>query len=271
MKISKHNYPILEKLSKNSLGVLPFYDVDYNIAYDKEAIDFFVSNWKKHTNLFKKQINVVTNPFKEAAFKAQSKLAGLCDSELNGEFSFSGVYVVHHTVFMLHMVITNENDFIPKAFYVFNKNGNPLICDITIQVENGDYQRSVWVSKAIHNDKNKNYTIDDEYKTSDNFLAHVILFDMFKKYADVEIKEISPNTKRRSIYCIYKNEINLKVNFLDSKWFTTIVKSDAFKVSGHFRLQPKKINGEWTKELIWINDFEKQGYTSLAKKTISNA
>jgi hypothetical protein len=36
-------------------------------------------------------------------------------------------------------------------------------------------------------------------------------------------------------------------------------------VSGHFRLQPKKSNGEWTKELIWIDEFGKTGYTSNAK------
>jgi len=53
---------------------------------------------------------------------------------------------------------------------------------------------------------------------------------------------------------------------LDSKWFTTLVKSDAFHVRGHFRLQPKKKDGEWTKELIWINDFQKEGYTAPARR-----
>lgn len=51
---------------------------------------------------------------------------------------------------------------------------------------------------------------------------------------------------------------------MDSKWFTNLVKSDGFKVRGHFRFQPKKKDGVWTKELIWINEFEKSGYNREA-------
>ena len=37
-------------------------------------------------------------------------------------------------------------------------------------------------------------------------------------------------------------------------------------VSGHFRLQPKKDeNGEWTRELIYIEPYAKKGYHRLAK------
>lgn len=63
----------------------------------------------------------------------------------------------------------------------------------------------------------------------------------------------------------YLNETQVPVKIIDSKWFTNIVRSEGFAVRGHFRLQPKKVNGEWTKELIWINDFEKHGYTSKAR------
>lgn len=88
---------------------------------------------------------------------------------------------------------------------------------------------------------------------------------MFKKFADVEIKELPAGQKVKDIECKYINETQSNVTLLTSTWFTTLVKSDAFKVRGHFRLQPKKKDGVWTKELIWINDFEKTGYTAPAK------
>jgi hypothetical protein len=88
----------------------------------------------------------------------------------------------------------------------------------------------------------------------------------FIKYAEIEVKILPPNKKVKDIKCKYVNETNSNIQFLDSTWFTTLVQSDSFKVRGHFRLQPKKKEGEWTKEIIWINEFEKTGYTSPAKK-----
>ena len=90
-------------------------------------------------------------------------------------------------------------------------------------------------------------------------------FEIFKKFADVETVFIKGNS--RGVFDAEKvlNETGVPVLILDSKWFRNIVRSEGFAVRGHFRLQPKKINGEWTKELIWINDFEKHGYTSKAR------
>jgi hypothetical protein len=48
-------------------------------------------------------------------------------------------------------------------------------------------------------------------------------------------------------------------------WYTTLVKSDSFKVRGHFRLQPFG-STKAQRKLIWINEFMKNGYTREAKK-----
>lgn len=92
-----------------------------------------------------------------------------------------------------------------------------------------------------------------------------VVFYMFKSYACVETKIIEPHSRIKDIGCKYINETSLPITYLDSKWFTNLVRSGAFKVRGHFRLQPKKADGVWTRELIWINDFLKTGYTSPAK------
>jgi len=87
---------------------------------------------------------------------------------------------------------------------------------------------------------------------------------LFRKYAQVEVVESKARTKIHAQGCKYLNETDLDIEYLDSKWFTTLVNSKGFKVRGFFRLQPKKKDGEWTKELIWIDEFEKKGYNRKA-------
>ena len=87
--------------------------------------------------------------------------------------------------------------------------------------------------------------------------------------AQVEIKELAPNSKTNDIKCKYVNDTKSIIKHLDCTWYTTLVKSDGFNVSGHLRWQPKKVNGEWKKELIWIEDFKKNGYTRKASKLLS--
>lgn len=94
--------------------------------------------------------------------------------------------------------------------------------------------------------------------------SEILTWYLFKKYATVEIIESKARTKMHAQGCKYLNETDIDIEYLDSKWFTTLVNSKGFKVGGHFRLQPKKKDGEWTKELIWIDDFEKKGYTRKA-------
>ena len=56
-------------------------------------------------------------------------------------------------------------------------------------------------------------------------------------------------------YAITPNPVRPYI--FDSKWYTEICNDEAFKVSGHFRLQPY---GDGTRRLIWINEFTKNGY-----------
>jgi hypothetical protein len=96
-------------------------------------------------------------------------------------------------------------------------------------------------------------------------------FLLFTKYAEHEIKfadgtrvkklEVNGNT--------YKNELEIPINIFDSKWFTTFVKSDAFTVSGHFRLQPYG-EGLQKRKLIWVEEYTKDGYSRTAKMLVEN-
>lgn len=106
----------------------------------------------------------------------------------------------------------------------------------------------------------KNPKCDQNIK---NF-AHWALFEeLFLQFARLETKILPPS---RQIWdgpiCKYNNKTKSDITIVDSTWFTTLIKSDGFKVRGHFRLQPYKEQG---KKLIWIQDFEKHGYTIKAR------
>lgn len=77
-----------------------------------------------------------------------------------------------------------------------------------------------------------------------------------------KFKQILPHCKK--IIIISKT---LGQSILDSsdKMIRDDVWNNMGKVGrGHWRLQPFKKDGEWTYKMIWINDFEKQGYTRKA-------
>lgn len=93
----------------------------------------------------------------------------------------------------------------------------------------------------------------------------VIAFLCFKKYAEVSEKVIKKKSGSEAFNFKYVNNTNKNITVMDSTWFTTLIQTEGFNVRGHFRLQPV---GEGRKErkLIWINDFQKNGYVREAGK-----
>ncbi len=62
------------------------------------------------------------------------------------------------------------------------------------------------------------------------------------------------------------NETKEDVTILDCKWFTDIIRDTPFLVNGHFRWQPVG-PGRTKRKLIWISEFQKDGYHLHAKKS----
>lgn len=111
-------------------------------------------------------------------------------------------------------------------------------------------------------------SIEKDPETRERIMHRIMLVCMMEKYAKVETKIIWPGAKFYSDYHETEkvlNKTHLKIKYRDCSWFTTICRNEGFPVSGHFRLQPKKINGEWTREMIYINSFEKHGYHRRAR------
>jgi len=88
-------------------------------------------------------------------------------------------------------------------------------------------------------------------------------------FAEIETKVIQSSNKKNtsSRHNGVKNSTSIPIEVIDSTWFTTIVRTEGFAVNGHFRFQPCGQSREQRK-LIWIDGFEKKGYTRIARKEL---
>jgi hypothetical protein len=87
---------------------------------------------------------------------------------------------------------------------------------------------------------------------------------MFRTYSDHEVKFVEGKGGATLNGITYKNFNKKGITILDSTWFTTIVRTEGFKVNGHLRLQPCGA-GRTERKLIYIETFEKHGYVRKAK------
>lgn len=261
MRINYENYPILKKLQEKSLGVLPIFKEDE--AFMGETSKKFVETWKTYREDFNVKIHAVSPAFMEAKEKAQDKLLGILeDIMINdiSDFEVKGTFLINQFVYMMSYTTKQGTQDMELCLFAFDKKGIPLFY-YHDSASQKIYQEG-WLSQAYASGKSTEYA----QKLIQQHVINVIFVAMFATYAQVETKELLPKIKIKDSTGKYLNETSKNITYLDSKWFTTLVKSDGFLVSGHFRLQPKKKDGVWTKELIWIDSFEKEGYTAPARK-----
>lgn len=266
MKIDYKNYPVLENLEKGKFENMPVIQKD-KLFFDVYANDFF-KNWKLFQQDFKSEINIISQPFLDACSKSYNKLGCLLEEIMTDDlddFIVKGTFIVKDTVCMISYDTRKGSDVQELAFYIFDRWGSPLCMNVMSTKHNID--EIMWVTEF---DRKRVEEVGGVLAFVKSHLLRVFIYKMFKSYAQVETKILQPKQKVMDIVCKYKNDTKLKLTFLDSKWFTNLVKSDGFNVRGHFRLQPKKANGQWTKELIWISDFQKTGYTAPAKMLSAN-
>ena len=97
------------------------------------------------------------------------------------------------------------------------------------------------------------------------FTAFIATTLLFLRYAEVETKVTGPQDRRARVNEVkYVNQTGFDVQVVDSRWFTILVRTGAFGVRGHFRLQPFG-EGSQQRKLIWVSDYQKQGYVRRAK------
>jgi hypothetical protein len=212
------------------------------------------------SSINKKHVYYFTNPFREAYTLAEKKLhaSNLWKEVEEGAYCY---LINKNEACVFNIRINRDLEEIHCDYFYFVEDDILLsfgtcmfIYDEVISLKLGPFNG--YISESS--------TPKATPETMSNLVGTWILITLFIKYADVQTKELPAKKKTEEINCKYINETDSLVTILDSTWFTNLIKSDAFKVRGHFRLQPKKKEGEWTKELIWINEFQKEGYTRKA-------
>lgn len=261
MKISYRTHPILEKLETGKLGVLGYSEQDKELIVSRryEIKESFARLSKNKFDTY-----YITKPFCAAFESSVRKLANseLLSDIISGNYCFiSGNHAIALSVqhdqklglLDVHTIMINPANKLDSTLAMI---GETSIFYDNAKDDDGRYRSAGFAGYASS-------TL--QFHPVQLTIDHLLMI-LFIKYAQIETVLLPPNKKTNGTVCNYKNETKTGVTILDSKWFTTLVKSDSFKVRGHFRLQPKKKDGEWTKELIWISDFIKNGYTSEARK-----
>lgn len=262
MKISYRNQAVLKMLHTNSLGPLAIHSHDkYDLTDDLLAE--FGKLWKINAPSFNKNVKVLSLPFAQAVLQSAHKLSsGDLIEKAFLENSAGTLIIGDRTI--CYNIEKNPENITELTYFLFQKTPTEapeLRSFIYMELDSIDST----VNAQTYLSKSGTYK-GDRALTVESYTKLLVAILNFIKYAEIQVRILPSQKTVKEFNCKYVNETNSNIQFLDSTWFTTLIKSDSFKVRGHFRLQPKKKDGEWTKELIWINEFGKTGYTAPAKK-----
>ena len=262
MKISYRNQAVLKMLQSTSLGPVSVQSQDTAFLTD-ELLEELGKLWKINAPLFSKDVKILSLPFAQAVIESSEKL--ISGDLIDKAFleNTAGTLIINERTICYNF--DKINDSVTELTYFLFKRNNTEAPELKsfIYLE----YNSVDSSAKTHTYFAKSGLYQGNNALSIELYTKTLLATLnFIKYADIEVKFLPAKKTIKDIKCKYVNDTDSTIQYLDSTWFTTLVKSDEFKVRGHFRLQPKKKKGEWTKELIWINDFLKTGYTAPARK-----
>lgn len=254
MIINYDKFPMLKMLDQNkpNMSVLKYEHDDRVFA---PILTNLYSKWEEYSWLFKNNITLLSDEYYKSMSRSLKAFSGIDLSKETASTSGCLIFKSEGVYCSLLYLISDVYNMSIKCFYECDT----IYADINIV--DGKVYYELTKDEGIKGDLDDGAFING---TINNILCYLLM----EKYAKVETKECGPNSKTKGGKRKDKiiNYTGLKVNIRDCTWFTTICRSEGFRVRGHFRLQPRKNEkGEWTKELIYINEFEKHGYHRQAK------
>lgn len=252
--INEKKYPYLKYLSDGIIKQIPV-TANFIPLNNKGEINKMYRCWKEN-KFSEEEILIITKPFSEAVSASVEKLLPVIFEEINNtDDDIIGTMHLNNFWVSYKLSFRKDKDMYDRELYIINNSGEFVayfIYNKDIHIYRIDECISLGSSKQVFDWFGKYELL---------IIAHLI----FRKYAEVETKIIIP-TNNKPKNGEYFNKTRCLFTILDSKWFTNLIRTDGFKVRGHFRLQPyKNENKDWKKKLIWIEDFQKHGYTHKAK------
>ena len=274
MRITEKRYPILkylkydgdlkdnkEFMDKVDICIVGPTDVDLGLAEGAiRSMKPFLLNWPYYRKQFSKNITVLSKTFAEAAVANAGKvitvetLTALEGKQLSGTIIYKGMALCYD--------ITELS--VNGSKYEAVEWGEGLLSFV--------HSKDGGFLSAINTGKEKP-TKEQRADYDRHTFLFPILIHLFKRYAEVEVVDAKPFKKVQIQDEDKKDTLlvdsTLPMSYLDCSWFRTIVRKEGFMVRGHFRMQPyKNEKREWDYKLIYIEPFQKHGYTRTAKKVV---
>ncbi|MBE7174697.1 MAG: hypothetical protein INR73_29270 [Williamsia sp.] len=259
--LTYRNNPILQKLHDGKLGQIGYYLQDADFFNTPGQAVQIGDAFKAKLPYFKRKIRLLSQPFQEAMWRAQKLLteAGMMDRLP----SDCGTLVMGETTYLYQL--ENGPDFYACDVWEFYKDRLVSMVAERWTPKTGQ-EMQAWRSKALLTKESLAMVDNNHTLWAGQAVGNVFLFIQFLKHCPIQTKELTARKKARLYDCKYVNQTDLTIQVLNSTWFTNLVKSEGFNVRGHFRWQRHGPNNSLLK-LIWINEFEKSGYTMAAKAT----
>lgn len=277
----------MNKVKIDQYPILKILNGDFNIVYDKCAplnefgqikkytekdvitITEIRSFLKTHLSEFKKNIFFISDPFitavnssSEALNKALKKDSKYVNENLKYN---TGVCLRKHTAIFYHYDIDKQK-YTAVAFH-----HNELLmaishdCIMPIDYEN-DIEREiledlieyrVYISNIL---RNRSDLVNDIMLE----LGAMLLIMLFRTFADHEVKVVPGKVTAKLNETQYTNTNKTSILVLDSSWYTSLVRTEGFMVTGHLRMQACGKNLS-ERRLVYIDSFQKYGYVRKAK------
>lgn len=269
MKINYKNTAIglLENMAPDKFRIID--DGGETTMQDKINLGLsIVRIWENIKPRFSKHVRYISQSFYEAYERGSYKMKDVLDAE---DLDESGVYIFKAS--------NSETNTIFYSLKTWGK-GIDYEMDATILIFNSNTKKDKPALGIVSQRRPGMPAGAARFYGSKNALkanikpigviADILSMVLFFKYCDIETKIIKGNRKENHIGVKYVNETKSDIEVIDSTWFTTIVKSEGFHVRGHFRFQPCG-QGLKDRKLIWISDYDKDGYTRTAKVLTSNS
>ena len=230
-----------------------------NVWYPHEIDAFLRANMKE----FKHNVFTLAEPFITALQASQKALNNAVYKD--PEFMFShlkytaGVFIRKEIV-VFYKIDTVNYKMTSVAFIEDNLLAGFKDVALHISASNGDEQYKAYVPAYLCFEPDA----EDHIAHLRNMCDAPSFIAMFRTFADHEVKVAAGKSSVKLNNQSYNNLNKENIQVVDSTWYTTLLRTSGFMVSGHLRMQPcGKDHSE--RKLIYIDSFEKHGYVRRAK------
>jgi hypothetical protein len=265
MKISYRTHEVLRFIKDKYIDIINLLpqDLDRYKSVKEPVIDPI---WEMFSTSFGSDIKYLTQPFFEALLFAMPKImdSGMWKDALSMKCSGT---VIHGAATYCYDIKPIGNNKIKIFLFFFRdseQNGHPVL-QYFFWKDESIPRLVAWISSdpdILSGESPEDHNVVQ--RVANDAFKSILSIIAFLQYADVQTKYLQGGKKIDDISCKYVNDTDSLVKIIDCTWITNLVKSEGFNVRGHLRLQPKKKNGKWTKQIIWIEEFKKHGYTRKA-------